>query len=76
MCGRIAQFGTFREIVELINIWNGPVQAEASPPRYNFAPATRAQVLNVVGDALLARQIRLAPPSIGAPPNARQSGHA
>lgn len=58
MCGRVAQFGTFREIVELINIWKTPVQVEELPPRYNVAPSTRARVLNIDGDDLLARHIR------------------
>lgn len=58
MCGRIAQFGPFREIVELLR-WPNPVQApEEAPPRYNVPPSTRVLILNAEGEELLARRVR------------------
>lgn len=58
MCGRIAQFGPFREIVELLR-WPNPVQApEEAPPRYNVPPSTRVLVLKAEGEELVARHVR------------------
>ncbi|MDT4832096.1 putative SOS response-associated peptidase YedK [compost metagenome] len=57
MCGRIAQFGPFSEIVALINIWKAPVIVEESPPRYNLPPTAKARLLSLEGDNLVARRV-------------------
>ncbi|WP_375738046.1 SOS response-associated peptidase [Pseudomonas boanensis] len=59
MCGRIAQFGPFREIVDLLTGWPSPYpEPEEAPPRYNLPPTAQARLLNVEGHDLVAQRVR------------------
>ncbi|WP_315809284.1 SOS response-associated peptidase family protein [Pseudomonas sp. C9-3] len=58
MCGRVAQFGTFREIVELLR-WPGPAdEKQKSGERYNIPPQTPLRLLHAEGDTLVQDLVR------------------
>ncbi|MFJ3259822.1 SOS response-associated peptidase [Pseudomonas sp. NPDC086581] len=58
MCGRVAQFGTFREIVELLR-WPGPAEErQQADARYNIPPSTLVKLLHAEGDTLIQDLVR------------------
>ena len=58
MCGRVAQFGSFREVVELLR-WPGPaLELQPFEPRYNIPPSKPLRLLYAEEDTLVLDLVR------------------
>lgn len=58
MCGRVAQFGIFREIVELLR-WPGPAEERQQvEARFNIPPQSPLRLLHVEADTLVQDLVR------------------